>query len=75
MKSTHKSVTLEVPIEVTVYYEEILSVEGTDADGNRGYYERECIPEFCEIETAGIPDGCHGFIKALALDLFERNYA
>ncbi len=75
MKTTHKSVSITVPIEVTVHYRETLSLEGQDVDGNRGYYERECEALTVEVETAGIPADCQGWIKAMALDQFERDYA
>lgn len=74
MKTTTKTCTITVPIDVTVTYRETLSVEGQDADGNRGYYEMECEPLRAEVETAGIPHEMQGFLKVMALELFEREY-
>lgn len=74
MKTRQKSTTITLEFEVDVFYQEILSQEGQDADGNRGYLERECIAEHAEVQQL-VPEPLEGFLKAKALEIWERDYA
>jgi hypothetical protein len=74
MKTRQQSTTITLEFEVEVTYQEILSTEGQDADGNRGYLSRECIAEHAEVLTR-VPEPFEGFLKAQAIEQWERDYA
>lgn len=73
MHTTHSSRTLTVSIEVEVYFRRERSVEGADADGNRGQVVEEWIPETAEVLTI-VPPAVQEWAKVCAIEQFEREY-
>ena len=61
---------ITVSMECEVYFQEVKSSYGEDADGNRGIVEVERIPLWVEVHTI-VPKGVEQWAKLAALDQFE----
>lgn len=67
------SVTITIPIEVEIAYEERKETLSTDADGNRTEIVVRYEPKYAEVVTAGLPTVVENFMKVLAIERFEEN--
>lgn len=70
MEST--MITVEIPVDV--YWKMVSSIDGTDADGNRGWRTTERMIDHVEVSEGGLPPAVQDWVEQRAVELFEAHY-